>query len=288
LESAIRVALDSWDVEIVRLDASAPGGPEDTGSAAAALALATQSGSAALVWTAEASVCVYDVARRTTSSRILVGRPPFDEVEAAAIALTVKTLLAQSGLEETSARKDPTRSEDLGSPALLLEAHGGARVWPDGVRGSEPRAGATLSYWPAWTSRKLGAGIGFELGSGMDVRTAALAGRYQNIDVLASVQARWALSRRFLLEGSVLGVVELSGLSGTRATEPVRVDESQVNPAVGAGLALDGVVTRHLRLGLGVRMAYLLRFERYLVHGAPIFEESPLSLLFLGRVVVAL
>src|SRR5690606_34545597 len=107
LDEAVRAALAGWPIEVVIEPEGAPGSTMP-GSAARARALAEGHGAAAVVWLGRddggLALWVYDRESGRAVTRPLPAAPPYDEPTAAAVALTVKTLLRHSTAAPAPAR----------------------------------------------------------------------------------------------------------------------------------------------------------------------------------------
>src|SRR5262245_24570466 len=98
LVRAISIALSPWGVATIRSDRPLPG-PSQLETIRAATRLADELRVEALVWVTRAEqgslLWVFDN-RGDVTSRALVETPPFDSAAAAAVALSVKTILRSS------------------------------------------------------------------------------------------------------------------------------------------------------------------------------------------------
>ncbi|HMI92489.1 MAG TPA: hypothetical protein VK509_14040, partial [Polyangiales bacterium] len=99
LEAAARAALEPWGVELAIVSGPSPGATAPD-SNEAARALASAHGASAVVWVSEHegghALWVYDLATHHLIERALATGPPFDGATAAAVALSLKTLLRHS------------------------------------------------------------------------------------------------------------------------------------------------------------------------------------------------
>lgn len=109
---AISLALSPWSVRVVHVNASIS--TQDVAAAnEAARALAREQNAGAVVWLAEgndahASLWMYDAETETVAVRPVAQAGPMDDAAAAAIALTVKTLLRSTAMAPPRERTAPT------------------------------------------------------------------------------------------------------------------------------------------------------------------------------------
>jgi hypothetical protein len=134
LERAVRAALEPWDVELIAIDAPSPGATAPGANAAArALAVAHDAGAVAWISAHEQghALWVYDLASHRVTERALTTAPPFDEATAAAVGLSLKTLLRHSATAPEAERYGaPGVPQERESPTAEAEAAAAARAAP--------------------------------------------------------------------------------------------------------------------------------------------------------------
>jgi len=136
LEAAARAALEPWGIELAIVPGPSPGAtaPE---SNAAARALASAHGVSAVVWVSVHeggyALWVYDLATHHVIERALATGPPFDGATAAAVALSVKTLLRHSAAAPPQERYGASSAAAPIAPLPARSEPGPAREAPTAV-----------------------------------------------------------------------------------------------------------------------------------------------------------
>ncbi len=137
LDRAVRMSLAPWSMRLEVVDARSPGSSMPI-SAVRARVLAHELGADALVWISEsadgAALWVHDARTGNVTARA-APTPPFDMPTAAALALSVKTVLRVAGLAPAEADDD---AEEATTPAPRPTG------WP--APGPEPREPATPPF----------------------------------------------------------------------------------------------------------------------------------------------
>jgi hypothetical protein len=152
LEAAARAALEPWGVVIAVVPGPSPGATApDSNEAARALATAHEAN--ALVWVSEHqggyALWVYDLATHHVIERTLADGPPFDGATAAAVALSVKTLLRHSAAAPPAERYGASSRAPARAPAPApARAPASARTPAPGQRASSA-AGVARTAVPA-------------------------------------------------------------------------------------------------------------------------------------------
>jgi hypothetical protein len=275
LVRAVSSALEPWEVAVLAIDVELGAAmPEasDTG-----LALAREHDVAAIVWISSSAsgpaLWMYDRETERVVSRRLAAGPPFDEPSAAAIALSIKTLLRHSAAAPPSERLVPLPTP---GPAMTrLEIAGGLRTWGTVPADVEPRAGIALALWP---DPAVGGAIAVRSGTGIPVSTASFAGRWMSIDLVLGGRLRWApiewLDLGVLLElGATLGILQGDVLPSVRSTSWVEID-----PTGSLALELGTRPLPALRVGVRIGAQGTPRTRSYLVRGQRVLETTPVQL----------
>jgi hypothetical protein len=291
LAHALHVALSPWGLE-VRASADPP--PADL---AAAERLARDDGAKALVWVVPvagtAVLYVFDVTNRQLLVRALVSAPPFDDARAAAVALTVKTVLRLGTLAPKEQRVDehstaaaaatppaqpPAIRPASAGPWLRLESGLALRIDDQ----AEPRSIVGLALAPQ--RGRLSVDLSLSLGPGVVIDAPSFAGRHTGTTLGASVRWR-ATSGRVWFE-------PLAGLALTRATldgvataAELRAHVVRWNPSLVAGLVV-GTRVGHIELGVGATLDMALRDQRFLIGGLPFYQVPAAGWLIGVRVAV--
>jgi hypothetical protein len=291
LTPAVEAALAGWPIDV----SSAAGEPGASmpQAGARARAIGEAAGADAVVWIASDgtghAVWVLDVESGRVTARHLPQAPPYDDATAAAVALTVKTLLRHSraapvleryGVEEA---RETLRAELAAAPPATgaaaaaaeapfrLETLAGARIRPTEAGDVELRLGAGLRHAPAWLGGHGAAFARIRSGAGVGLNEPEFVGRYTDLQVSLGAAAR------ILAWGTNLALVPAAGASlhvtsidGSIRTQGTRARASRSNPSLDGALALDIQVGDLVRLSVGGEVSYALRRQAYLVRGEPV------------------
>jgi hypothetical protein len=147
---AISLALSAWGVETVQSDLPPPEASQPE-AVERATELARQLGVEAVVWISRTErgslVWVFDARAGDVTTRILAQTPPFDSAAAAAVALSVKTVLRSTVVApRESARR--TRLRSRGRCEQALGCRGASRDAPDARRRRVGRSRTALRREP--------------------------------------------------------------------------------------------------------------------------------------------
>ncbi len=292
LEPAVRTALSPWPIRIVvtadaatATDTSAPvdrvraGGaaPGATmpGSAERARALAAEHRAGAVVWLSDdgeggRALWIYDSASDRTTARRLTRPPPFDDPSAAAVALTIKTLLRHSSVVPALERfgAEAARAETAGRAARLrADSMAGLRIRRTGAGDVEPRLGAGIRAAPGRLADFGAIAASLEVGPGVSVDDADFTGQFSDLQVSAAFLVRLPLGRRLHVWPRLGGSLHVTEIDGAIAGRPGRVRAGRVNPAVDAGASLELALRPWLSASIAAAASYGLRRQIYLVGG---------------------
>ncbi len=298
LASAARASLEPWGVEVLAIPPPSPGASMPaTSEAARAVALAH--GAAAVVWVSVAgdshALWIYDLESDSVTARRLLTPPPFDAPVAAAVALSIKTLLRHSAVAPEADRL-VAPSEDRAPVALRDHArtavqradtpphsdshldfagHASARFDRTQPGTIELRVGFGLWWWPG--SGPIGLAFRLASGPGVGVDHELFRGRFVDTEISLAGALRWSSNgalRVSLTAGLSTHVTLLEGtvLSDAQPAESIRVD-----PSLDAELGIDWLVTRSVRIGMRGGLSWLLLTQRYLVRGNTILTLSALA-----------
>jgi hypothetical protein len=282
---AITIALSPWGVDTTRGDVPLPAASQPE-AVQTASRLAEQLGVEALVWVTRAEqgslLWVFDN-RRDVTTRALPETPPFDSAAAAAVALSVKTILRSSGVAPLEERRE-TPSPNLHAVHRVATEIGAGVRWLDENQ-FDFRLELAALLWFART-RRLGMSLGLSWGPGIPIDARDYRGRYR--EFAAGVKARLRLfefrdlSAVFALGGSAHWVT-LEGTLGPSADASASASVvNRFNGSVDAQTLLSLHVARTLYLGASLGAAYQPRYQRYLVQEKPIFSPWPLTATLAG------
>ncbi|RMH43730.1 MAG: hypothetical protein D6689_04335 [Deltaproteobacteria bacterium] len=262
LADAVSTALEPWGVAV---DVAPAGSLGDAlpGAARRARTLARRRQADAVAWISTnadgAAVWIYDARSDDVVARPLAVAPPLDPAHAAAVALTLKTLLRKSrAAPPPPTSTAPARSVGIDS-AAAVRARPGAGV------PVEPRLALTALWGSGW----LVAIAGASAGPGIRVDEVRFVGRYTDTTgiVGARVQTR---AGRLALAGQAAAALHVTALDGALPDADRRVHIRRVNPAVSLGASVAVAIAPEAELGLRVGGDLLLRTQRYLVAGDPV------------------
>jgi hypothetical protein len=292
LERAARAALEPWQVEVSVVSAASPG------SSAPLLheradAIARQHGAATVVWVSEHeagyALWVYDAASRRVVARPLSATPPFAGPQAAAVALTLKTLLRHSESappEERYGASAPVSNATTpvvpapSAQALDLSERPPPRREPRGASHVEPDASLALRYGFAkpssselrggfgvliWPRAKLG-GIVLRgtFGPNLRVSERDFAGSLSSITLSAGGRVRWEPLRWLRVGAGVTGLLDVTHLQGSALLAQQRLpDQRHIVPGAAFELEIAWLALPWLRIGLRGSPAWLVRPQRY-------------------------
>jgi hypothetical protein len=268
LERATSAALAAWSVEIV-VKSDANPGPTMPQAAETAEALASSRSARAVVWTASASgrpsLWLYDVTTRKAVSVPLAAPPPFDAPTAAAVALSIKTLLRYSAVAPPAERYAPPPP-----PArhLVVQAMAGARI----RSGSpvEPAAGLGLVVRPRRLD-PLDLFAAARAGAGIRVERGAFSGRHDDVALVLGARLGVALGRRASLHPLAGLGLHLDSLRGSDAQAGDSAAAIRFNPSAELGLHVE-LEVGPLRIGLFAETSIRARRQRFLVAGAEVYD----------------
>lgn len=280
LTRAVHTSLAPWGTELVSVDGDAPASmplASDRGRA-----IAAEHHADAVVWISASdagpALWVYDVEADRSLARALTSAPPFDEATAAAVALTIKTLLRHSAVAPTSERAAPPPTSSPPAPRIAqVELGGGLLALATAPSDVEPRLSLAVSLWPTELSGIVGFSLGARTGPGIAVRTADANGRWTSTLVALGVRVRADLGLFDAGAGIEAGVLVTTldvQLGASHEAHLVRAGFG------GAGWGEVGVrPDSALRIALRAGASILLPYERYLQRGALVLDVSPVALL---------
>jgi hypothetical protein len=286
---AISLSLSPWDVETTRSAATIRGvaavdvSPQASQPEAVrgASRLARELGVEAVVWISSAErgslLWVFDARSGDVTIRMLAETPPFDSAQAAAVALSVKTLLRSSTVAPPAERfgAQPPAASEVAPPAdgvLALELGGGG-TW----LASRHAALAIDLTAVAWvlSARRLGVSLSVASGPGFRIEAGRYRGDYRELVVGGSARYRVLHEPRVSASVSLGGALHFTTLEGTLVDRSVESKVSRVNPSLDLEVSASVYLTRAIYLGASAGGAYFPAYRRYLVQGEPVFSPWP-------------
>ncbi len=286
---AITIALAPWGVETTRSDVALPGSSQPE-AVRAASRLAEQLQVQAVVWVTPAEhgslLWVFDD-RREVTTRELVESPPFDGAAAAAVALSIKTILRSSAVAPVEERRELPEATETTETAEL-ERQQAASEFAAGVRWLsaaqlEPRLELAALVWLPRGGR-LGLSVAASAGPGVDIDDSQYRGSYR--ELITGVKARVRLFELGRLSTliSIGGAAHFSELEGTLVQDEGGSASavSRLNGSLDLRTSLAVRITRAMYLGTSLEASYQLAHQRYLVAGRPVFSPWPVTATLAG------
>ena len=279
LARAVEIALSAWGTTIVEVHLDTPGATMPI-ALEKARAIAEGAHADVAMWVSAAeggyALWIYDVASDHASARTLASSPPFDPASAAAIALTVKTLLRGTVVAPPPERFGVDAREE---PTWIFGASAGAAARSSASWTFEGRVGLHASVWPRALGGRWGTMLELESGTGLRADTDTFSGTLTDTALRIGVGARIPLARDVVLEPSLGGGVHLVSLDGTVLAGATHASITSVDgalePRVALGIALWGA---RLQLAPWMGLSLLTRWQRFLVHGDSVLELGPVAL----------
>jgi hypothetical protein len=177
---------------------------------------------------------------------------------------------ADAGEPEASGR------DALMTTRLELEAASGARFGLTGSGTTEARFGAAVALWPAASA--LGFWLRAALGPAVEIDEPGFDGALFDASAVAGARLRFAPLHRLRLSAGAGAGAHVTSLDGALVDDAQAVDVQRVVPALDLDLAGDWLVVGAFRVGLRGGASWLLRPQRYLVHGQPQLELARIAL----------
>lgn len=281
LERAIEQALEPWDIQAEGVSA-AMGDSTDL-MHKRAIALSLQYEAMAIVWISDndsvATLGIYNSQDEQVVVRELAERPPYDEVAAASVALSIKTVLLDNrGAVETKTRTtQPSDKVTTGPGPEVLEKTTTPKT-DNWLFVTQIMARHSVADDDSLQSRLvLGAGrqwssLSFSLlvalGPGRDVKDLSFKGSYRDLAVRLELGYPMSLSE-WVVEPLVSGTAHRSQLQGKRGA--IRVDEQRFNPSLDLGLRV-GRRFSSMEIGVSAIGSGYSRSQRYLVKGEVLLD----------------
>ena len=292
---ALVVALSPWSLTVVRTPGPTPAADLDAATARAR-AVASDQQAGAVVWIApprppdpHATLWVYDAQTLELAVRPLTVSEPFDDAGAAAVALSVKTVLRASPLAAPEPPPEPELPPLPPAPrppvpvmtappspapqrAWRLETTLGVRA-PTGASAEvEPRAALGASVWPAAWRNQAGLGLGVQAGPGVSVGTPAFEGELREASLEATARLRAPAGRWVAFELQGGPGFFLTSLAGQVLSTGVHLQALRFDPSFELGGVADFTPGARVSVGLLVDGSALLRFQRYELDGARLLD----------------
>lgn len=283
LEEATSKALVAWELSLRSIQAELPS-QSMPGARDGAQILSATHQARAIVWLTSnddgPALWVYDAEDDRVAVRKLSVTPPFDEASAAAVALSIKTLLMHS---HTAPQEERFGAAELGAgsePRILpsqtmtwfFEAQGLVRHSLAHDESLELRV--ELGVNRVLNPVEVAASV--VLGPGRTIADRGLRGHYSDIEFATHVRypMQW---KHWTFSPGLGAAMHATKISGTLSESNKVVSARRFNPS----LAAHAFVIRDLapiRVGFGVQSSFFLRSQRYLVAGRPVLDLPTLDL----------
>jgi hypothetical protein len=300
---ALVLALSPWGVEPVRIDEPPPAA-SPSGAISVATRLSRELGVEGVVWVSiseqGALLWVFDAHTDEVTTRLLSRPPPFDGATAAAVALSVKTVLRPSltarppsppsppspppevEREQATVRVERTQA---GAGSFALELRGGAELVRPGAL--EPRGEALALLWILAADR-LGMSIVASTGPGVRIEDARYRGKYRDVALGGAARFRVLRGQSFSTTLALGGAAHWTTLRGAVVSGSAERTVRRLNASLDAEACASFSVGGGLYLGAALGAAYFPRYRRYLVEGRPVFSPWPVASNLKGYVGVEL
>ena len=274
LESAVRIALDAWGIDIVVIDQGAPGSTMPA-SADRARDVARENQAGAVVWIGRDdsghALWMFDSQSGRVTARRLSSGPPFDDPTAAAVALSVKTLLRHSAVApvverygaEEALKITPPRPPAARRVHVMVGSGLGVRLRPGSSAGPEPRIRLGVRVEPlSW----LGIGAAIAAGPGVAVDQPGFVGHYTDLQVHGGATGTIGLTPALALEAGLGLSIHRTQIDGSVSQSGQHARRTRWNPTVDvsadAAWSVGGVV-----LTLGGEGSVAAQRQDYRVRG---------------------
>lgn len=275
LYRAIALALEPWGIETLRSDAPLPRASQPE-AAQEALRLGRELDVEAVVWVTAfedgALLWVFDVGTGDVTTRVSPAAPPFDGASAAAVALSVKTVLRASAVAPPSERFGTHEVSPSDDRVAALEFGAGAQ-WV-GERWFALRGELAGTWWLP-ESRRLGLGAGLASATGLRIATPEFDGQYRELALGAKARLRLVEAPGFATVLSLGGAAHWAVLRGTLAEGAESVGVERLNGSVDLGVSANLHLTERVYLAASASAEYFPRYRRYLVEGDAVFAPAP-------------
>jgi hypothetical protein len=314
LARALRIALSSWGVAIRTLEPLAPPNERE-----AAAQLAREGHAGAVVWLdpskEPAQLVIYVDGHAQLYQQALHDRAPFDDEAAAALALSVKTVLRNSALAPEAERitddlesvplaeapaaiapvpaatpaahdidrapsplSTPAKQLASALPLLRVEAALGVRSAPSTHSSARPLYGLALALFEPWWSRRwLGLAVEAMITQPSAFQTAQAQGSLHEWWLAFGLRGLVPLAR--FLDLALAASYELQG-TRVDGHDPLDRDfaASRLNSALGFAIALDVRLPRRLFLAPRFGVHRIFEPQRYFIGADEVLELRSVAL----------
>lgn len=277
---ALSLALSAWEVDTIAVDTELPQASQPQ-AVVQARRLARRLHLEAVVWLSDSSsgalLWVYDSRTGEVTTRVLDARPPLDDAAAAGVALSVKTVLKQSVepplLPPQPLVPQPRTPLPISKRSTIraaIDAHGVAE------RHIQARLALSSLLWVG-EARRVGFGLRTRGGTGVAIDAPPFFGRYREVSFGPLAELRVLTGEDVSASMFLAGALQMAMLKGTLAIDGAGVVDRRYNLSVHAGGQIGLRLSDRVTFGLTAEAAALLRYQRYLVEGTPVFAPWRVS-----------
>ncbi len=288
LYRAVSLALSPWGIQTTRSAAAGPAAASQNVVQAAA-ELSRRLHVEALVWVTalgdDSLLWVFDAGAEALTTRPLTESPPFSGASAAAVALSVKTVLRSSALSPDRERYGSITSPQQERRSLALEIGGGGH-WT-GERRSELSIELASVLWLS-SAPGLGLRLDVSTGPGFRVERTGYAGRYTEAVLGAAVRYRVLDAPAFFAVVGLRGEAHWARLHGEFEASSLRSTVDRINGSVGFETSANARLRDRLYLGVALDADYYPTYRRYLIDGMPVLSPGPITANITGYLGVEL
>jgi hypothetical protein len=274
---AISLALSPWGIETIGSDAPFPERSQPEAVQVAAR-LARELGVEALVWVTSLKqgslLWVFDVRTGDVTTRMLTETPPFDSAAAAAVALSVKTVLRASVVAPPEERFGAQVTAPMLDRISAVEVGAGGHWLGD--RQLDFRVGIAGVLWlPAF--RRLGLAVAGSTGPGFRIDDVAYRGRYRELVVGAKLRFLAVHLPAWSAAVALGGALHWTTLTGRLLVDSKNSNVDRLNGSVNLETLFSFKLSSRLYFGASLGAAYFPAYRRYLVRGRPVFAPLPFT-----------
>jgi hypothetical protein len=275
LVRAVTLSLSPWGVETTRSEATPPE-LSHADAVEVATQLARRLNVEAMIWISRAEeatlLWVFDAHSGNVTARRLSEAPPFDGAAAAAVALSVKTVLRTSSVAPPDERLGAEPAPPSSNHPLALELGGG---------------GLAAVAWLVF-QRRVGVGLELSAGPGVSVADERFRGRYRELVAGGELRLRPLREPPLSVAVSLGGALHWTRLEGTLAASSLYREVARRNATLDAEVLVSLDIGGGAYLGVSAGLSYAPAYRRYLVEGNPVFSPLPLSSNLAGHIGVGL
>jgi hypothetical protein len=294
LQEAAQTALTPWDTEVQAVKAKRVASSPQKALRQARM-LSDQQSASIVAWISKsdgaAILWLFDAESDQLVARPIDWQDSLDEAQAASIALSLKTLLRHSRAAPEEERFGAERDAPIAAPrpsatprGLSLEAYTGLRYTRSEAETTQMRLGLGASLPLPYSLEALAQ---LRIGTGLSARSSEIVGHYRITSFSTGLRRLLAIGDDEV--GAQLGFsMHWGRFGGTLVEGGSEVSASRLNPSIDTGLMWRRWLSRRVGLAASAEASWLLRRQRFLLRGEPIFTLPQVDWLAGVWVIVAL